>query len=407
MHCRFCRNSLKHQFVSLGHSPLANSYLDKQQTQKMEPFYPLEAYVCDNCFLVQVAEFESPQSIFGDYAYFSSYSQTWLDHAKKYAEFMKKNFSLGPSHRVVEIASNDGYLLQYFQALGVPVLGIEPAANVAKVANDRGIPTQVEFFGRSAAKKLVAENKGADLLVANNVFAHVPNLDDFVGGFKTALKPKGIITVEFPHLLNLMRETQFDTIYHEHFSYFSFFTTEKVFAAHGLKVFDVEEMSTHGGSLRVFGCHGEDDRAVSDRVLSMRKKEKDAGIERLDTYLKFAEDVVELKRNLLSLLIDLKNKGKTIVGYGAPAKGNTLLNYCGIRSDFLDYTVDKNLAKQGKYLPGSHIPIFAPEKIQETKPDYIFILPWNIKEEVLDQLSFARKWGCKFIVPIPKPRILE
>jgi len=408
MNCRFCNKQLTHQFVSLGSSPLSNSYLTREQLHKMEPFYPLEVYVCDDCFLVQLEEFESPENIFSDYAYFSSYSDTWLKHAKDYVNKMINLFGIDNKSYVVEIASNDGYLLQYFVGKGVPVLGIEPAANVAEVAEQKGIPTEVVFFGTETAKRLASEGKYADLLLGNNVLAHVPNLSDFVAGLKILLKPQGVITMEFAYLIRLMEETQFDTIYHEHFSYFSFLTAEKVFAAHGLTIFDVEELSTHGGSLRIYARHSESvNKGISESVNQLIRKEQKDGLDKIETYQTFGEKVKKIKRNILNFLIQAKEEGKTIVGYGAPAKGNTLLNYCGIKTDFIDYTVDRNPYKQGRYLPGSHIPIEAPEKIRETKPDYVFILPWNIKDEIMEQMSFIREWGGKFVIPIPKLTVYE
>lgn len=407
MKCRFCSTELKYLFISLGSSPLSNSYLSKEDLNKMEPFYPLEVYVCGNCFLVQLEEFESPKKIFGEYLYFSSYSTTWLEHAKSYAEKMANEFHLNKHSLVVEIASNDGYLLQYFVEKGIPVQGIEPAVNVAEAAKKKGIPTKTEFFGIKTAEQLVAEGKRADLLLGNNVLAHVPNLNDFVEGLKIALKPDGIITMEFPHLMQLMDNTQFDTIYHEHFSYFSFITVEQVFEKHGLILFDVEEIPTHGGSLRIYACHKDDKtKEISKRVVNMKKCELKAGFASVENYLTFEERVKSLKREILNFLIKIKEDGKIVIGYGAPAKGNTLLNYCGIGTDFIDYTVDRNPYKQGRYLPCSHIPIKPPEAIKKTKPDYIIILPWNIKEEIISQMNFARKWGAKFVTLIPKVEIL-
>jgi len=407
MNCRFCNAELKTLFVSLGFSPLANSYLSKEQLSKAEPFYPLDVYVCDKCFLVQLFEFESPENIFSDYAYFSSYSQTWLRHSQAYVDKMTSLFKINKKSLVIEIASNDGYLLQYFINKGIPVLGIEPARNVAKVALERGIPTQAVFFGTETAKRLDAQGKCADLLLGNNVLAHVPNLNDFVQGLNILLKPEGIITMEFPHLLRLMESNQFDTIYQEHFSYFSFFTVENIFSAHNLTIFDVEELSTHGGSLRIFVKHqGDNTKSISERVAKMLDKEISLGFSKISHYLIFDQQVRKIKRDLLGFLIKAKQEEKIIVGYGAAAKGNTLLNYCGIRGDFIKYVADRNPFKQGRYLPGSRIFIEHPEKIRETKPDYILILPWNIKDEVMEQLSFVRSWGGKFIIPIPELRVL-
>ena len=404
--CRFCSNLLSHTFVDLGMSPLSNAYLKLDTINKAEKFYPLHTYVCDNCFLVQLEEFETPDHIFSDYAYFSSYSETWLRHAENYTELMTQRFSLNANSQVIEIASNDGYLLQYFQKQNIPVLGIEPAANVAKVAEEKGIPSLVKFFGVSTAKELVAQGKQADLLLGNNVLAHVPDLNDFVAGMKIVLKPDGILTMEFPHVLQLILQNQFDTIYHEHFSYFSFLTVEKVFATHGLTLFDVEELPTHGGSLRIYGQHNDGKKPISDRVSLLKSKEIEAGLDQRSTYLGFGEQVKATKRHLLSFLIDIKNRGKSVVGYGAPAKGNTLLNYCGIRTDLLDYTVDRSPYKQGLFLPGTHITIYHPDKIIETKPDYLLILPWNIKDEIIEQMSHIREWGGKFVVPIPEVEVI-
>ena len=404
--CRFCSNLLKHTFVDLGMSPLSNAYLKLDSINKAEKFYPLHAYVCDNCFLVQLEEFETPDHIFSDYAYFSSYSETWLRHAENYTELMTERFGLNENSQVIEIASNDGYLLQYFQKQNIPVLGIEPAANVAKVAEEKGIPSLVKFFGVSTAQELVAQGIQADLLLGNNVLAHVPDLNDFVAGMKIVLKPDGILTMEFPHVLQLILQNQFDTIYHEHFSYFSFLTVEKVFATHGLTLFDVEELPTHGGSLRIYGQHNDGKKPISDRVSLLKSKERKAGLEQLETYLGFGDKVKSIKCDLLSFLIDAKKQGKSIVGYGAPAKGNTLLNYCGIRTDLIDYVVDRSPHKQGLFLPGTHIPIYHPDKIRETKPDYLLILPWNLKDEIMGQMADIREWGGKFIVPIPEVEIL-
>ena len=404
--CRFCSNLLSHTFVDLGMSPLSNAYLKLDTINKAEKFYPLHTYVCDNCFLVQLEEFETPEQIFSDYAYFSSYSETWLRHAENYTELMIKRFGLNANSQVIEIASNDGYLLQYFQKQNISVLGIEPAANVAKVAEEKGIPSLVKFFGVSTAKELVNQGIQAHLLLGNNVLAHVPDLNDFVAGMKIVLKPDGILTMEFPHVLQLILQNQFDTIYHEHFSYFSFLTVEKVFATHGLTLFDVEELPTHGGSLRIYGQHNDGKKPISDRVSLLKSKEIEAGLDQRSTYLGFGEQVKATKRHLLSFLIDIKNRGKSVVGYGAPAKGNTLLNYCGIRTDLLDYTVDRSPYKQGLFLPGTHITIYHPDKIIETKPDYLLILPWNIKDEIIEQMSHIREWGGKFVVPIPEVEVI-
>lgn len=406
--CRFCGAALRHTFTDLGMSPPCESFLSADQLNQMEPFYPLHVHVCERCFLVQLEEYVSPQAIFTEYAYFSSYSASWLAHAKTYTERMVDRFRLGNESLVVELASNDGYLLQYFMEQGVPVLGVEPAANVAKEAIKKGVPSLVKFFGKEVAEHMVREGTRADLIVGNNVFAHVPDLCSFVGGMKILLKPQGVITLEFPHLMRLMEGNQFDTIYHEHFSYFSFLTAVKVLAKFDLTVFDVEELSTHGGSLRVYARHADDaSHAVSQRVRELAQRETDAGFTRLETYRSFDEQVKETKRRILSFLIEAKRAGKTVAGYGAPGKGNTLLNYCAIRTDFLDYTVDRNPYKHGKFLPGTHIPIFPPEKIRETKPDYVFILPWNLKSEIREQLSYIRAWGGEFVVPIPDVEVFE
>jgi hypothetical protein len=406
--CRFCATPLKHTLVDLGMSPLCESYISPEQLNQMEPFYPLHVYVCENCYLAQLEEYVRPEDIFTEYAYFSSYADSWLQHAKKYTELMVERFGINAHSLVVELASNDGYLLQYFVEKGVPVLGIEPARNVAKVAIEKGIPTLIEFFGEKIAVDLVSKGKKADLVLGNNVLAQVPALNDFVHGMKVLLKSHGVITVEFPHLVRLMEENQFDTIYHEHFSYFSFLAVEKVFAAHGLTIFDVDELSTHGGSLRIYVKHTEDrTKPVTVKVKELRMREEVAGLAQMQTYSVFSEKVKETKRKLLEFLIQAKRDGKRICGYGAPGKGNTLLNYCGIRTDFLDYTVDRNPYKQGKFTPGTHIPIFSPDQIQQTRPDYLFILPWNFKDEIINQMSYIRDWGGKFIVPIPEVKVYE
>jgi SAM-dependent methyltransferase len=405
--CRFCGHALQTTFVDLGMSPLCQTHIEPQQLNSMEPFFPLHAWVCERCFLVQLEEYVAPANIFSEYAYFSSFADSWVEHARKYSVLMRERFGINRDSLVMEIASNDGYLLQHFVAAAVPVLGIEPAANIAKVAQDKGIRTEVCFHGRASADKVVAKYGQADLLLGNNVLAHVPDLNDFVAGMKRLLKPTGVITMEFPHLQRLMEQNQFDTIYHEHFSYFSFFTVEQVFAAHGLTLFDVDELSTHGGSIRIYARHEHDSsKPLSTRAQQLRARELALGFNRLQTYQNFAEQVKSTKRKILSLLIELKNRGASIVGYGAPGKGNTLLNYCGIRTDLLSYTVDRNPYKQGKYTPGTHIPILSPDTIRDTRPDYIFILPWNLKDEISTQMSFVRDWGGKFIVPIPEPQIL-
>jgi len=405
--CRFCGTDLHFTFVDLGMSPLCESYIGPEQLNQMEPFFPLHVYVCEHCFLVQLEEYVSPQDIFSEYAYFSSYSDTWLKHAKTYTDMIVERLELDDHSFVVELASNDGYLLQYFVEKGIPVLGIEPAVNIAEVAVEIGVPTLVEFFGDELARELAANGKQADLIIGNNVLAQVPDLNSFVSGIKSLLKPNGVVTLEFPHLMCLMEDNQFDTIYHEHFSYFSLIAVENIFTVHGLSIFDVEEIPTHGGSLRIFACHtGNPGKPVEPQVIELKSREQAAGFTKLETYTLFGEQVKETKRKLLNFLIMAKQDGKVVVGYGAPGKGNTLLNYCGIRTDFLEYTVDRNPYKQGKYLPGTHIPIFHPDKIRETKPDFVMILPWNFKDEIMEQVGYIREWGGQFVVPIPEVTVL-
>jgi hypothetical protein len=404
--CRFCGHPLTVTFVDLGMSPLCQTHIATGQLNQMEPFYPLHARVCDQCFLVQLEEFVAPADIFSEYAYFSSYSDSWVEHARRYCLAMRDRFGLDGSSRVVEIASNDGYLLQHFVAMGIAVLGVEPAANVAATANARGIPTLVRFFGSRTAADLRASHGPASLLLGNNVLAHVPHLNDFVAGMQILLADDGVITMEFPHLEQLMAGNQFDTIYHEHFSYFSFMTVEQVFASHGLTLFDVEELPTHGGSLRVFARHAANAaRPVTARVIALRDRELAAGFGRVDTYARFADQVHETKRGILEFLIGARRAGKKIAGYGAPGKGNTLLNYCGIRTDFLAFTVDRNPYKQGKYTPGTRIPILAPEALDDYRPDYIFVLPWNLLDEIMGKLDHARRWGARFVTPIPRLQV--
>jgi SAM-dependent methyltransferase len=405
--CRLCGKRLEHTFVDLGMSPLCESFLSADQLDSMEPFFPLHVQVCSNCFLVQLREYVSPEHIFSEYAYFSSYSTSWVAHAKAYCGMIKDRLGLGAKSLVVELASNDGYLLQHFLPLGVPVLGIEPAANVAKVAVEKGIPTRVAFFGVALAEKLVAEGLRADLIAGNNVLAQVPNLNDFVDGMRRLLKPEGVITLEFPHLLRLVEGNQFDTIYHEHFSYFSFVTIEKLAARHGLKLIDVEELPTHGGSIRVYLVQKASRRQHSKSVADMLVRERDLGFLNIGTYASFAEQVRHTKRKLLELLIKAKDDGKRVCGYGAPGKGNTLLNYCGIGVDFLDFTVDRNPYKHGRFTPGMHIPIYDVDAINGTKPDYIFILPWNLRQEIVLQMRHIADWGGKFIVPIPEVEVVD
>ena len=399
--CRSCGTHLETTFVDLGMSPLANSLLTSEQALVMEPFYPLHVRVCAKCFLVQLEEFEPPEHIFSDYLYFSSYSDAWLAHCSRYADKMVAMLGLGPRSKVVEVASNDGYLLQFFAKRGIPVLGIEPARNVAKVAIDKGIPSEVAFFGRRTAERLGSEHS-ADLIAAKNVLAHVPNINDFVAGFKALLKAGGTITVEFPHLMQLIHHNQFDTIYHEHFSYLSLLSVEFIFERHGLSLYDVEEVPTHGGSLRIFAGHSDEKRASQPGLLSVREKERAAKLDRLETYTSFPEAVVQMKCDVLEFFVAQRRAGKTVVGYGAAAKGNSLLNYCGVGPEFMHYVVDRSPHKQGRFLPGSHIPVFDPSRILETRPDNVFILPWNLRDEIVSQMGAIRSWGGKFAIPIPR-----
>jgi len=405
--CRLCGSKTEHTFVDLGMSPLCESFLLPDQLDTMEPYFPLRASVCGECFLVQLNEYVRPEHIFSEYAYFSSYSTTWVDHAKAYCEMIAARLGLGSDSLVVELASNDGYLLQHFLPMGVPVLGIEPAANVAKVAVDKGIPTRVDFFGVALADALVAEGRQADLIAGNNVLAQVPDLNDFVAGMRRLLKPEGVITLEFPHLQRLMQENQFDTIYHEHFSYFSLTTIDIMAARHGLKLIEVEELPTHGGSLRVYLAHAASSRQVAPMVVALLEREERLGLRDCRTYASFDDQVRQTKRRLLSFLIEAKDAGKSICGYGAPGKGNTLLNYCGIGRDFLDFTVDRNPYKHGRFTPGQHIPIYPVEAIDSARPDYVLILPWNLKAEIVRQMRHIGDWGGKFVVPIPEVAVID
>jgi len=402
--CRFCSAPLHEVFADLGMSPLSNAFVPAERANEMEMFFPLTAYVCTECFLVQVPEFEAPDRIFSDtYAYFSSFSDTWLAHVRRYVDEMIDRYEIGSSSQVVEIASNDGYLLQYFVARSVSVLGIEPAANCARAAEERGVRTITAFFNSQTAQSIAA-----DLLLGNNVLAHVPDLNDFVEGLRIALKPQGVITMEFPHLLHLIEENQFDTIYHEHFSYFSFMTVQRIFAAHGLTIHDVEQLPTHGGSLRIHAQRTDSGtQAVSANVANLLDVERNAGIDRIETYRRFAAAAQKVKRDLLRFLIDAKEAGKRVAAYGAPAKGNTLLNYCGIRTDLLPFTVDRSPHKQGTLLPGTRIPVHAPDDLIGARPDYVLILPWNIKDEITQQMSCVREWGGRFVVPIPRLQVLD
>ena len=406
--CRFCGEPLTFTMVDLGKSPLCQTMLDRTQLSEMEPFFPLRVYVCGSCSLVQLEEFVSPSEIFSDYNYFSSYSDSWLEHARRYVDLMVTRFGLDSNSQVVELASNDGYLLQYFVEAEIPALGIEPAANVAEVARARGIETMVEFFTTELGRRLAGGGLKADLILGNNVLAQVPDINDFVGGLKPLLAPRGVVTIEFPHLFTLIAENQFDTIYHEHFSYFSFTSASRIFDAHGITLWDVEELPTHGGSLRIYGRHAEDPtKPLTDRANEMLAREDQLGVDELATYASFGRNVEKTKRDLLSFLIDARNEGKTVVGYGAPGKGNTLLNYCGVRTDLLDYTVDRSPAKHGRFLPGTHIPVHTPDRILETKPDYVLILPWNLRTEIAAQMAAITEWGGKFVVPIPQLEIFD
>ena len=405
--CRFCQSRLTTTFADLGATPLSNRFLSADQFAAMEPNYPLHAYVCDECLLVQLEEFESPQAIFGNYAYFSSYSDTWLDHARRYVASMVERFGLVRKSHVVEVASNDGYLLQYFVERRISALGIEPAANVARQAVAKGVPTEVAFFGVETAQRLAEQGHRADLLVGNNVLAHVPDINDFVAGLRILLAPSGTVTMEFPHLLRLIEGNQFDTIYHEHFSYFSLLTVERIFAAHGLRLFDVEELPTHGGSIRIYACASDQPRASTGQVESLKAIEAEAGLHDLENYRSFNSRAQAVKRQLLSFLIEAKDSGKSIAAYGCPAKGNTLLNYCGIRTDFIDFTVDRSPHKQGRFLPGSRIPIRHSDELRKARPDYVLILPWNLRDEIIDQVGYIAEWGGKFVVPIPEVQMVS
>jgi SAM-dependent methyltransferase len=401
--CRFCGAGLLRTFVDLGMSPLCETYPAAADFNRGETYYPLHVYVCTECWLVQLEEYESAENIFSDYAYFSSYSDSWLKHCEKYCNAMKTRFALGKQSFVVEVASNDGYLLQYFVRMDVPVLGIEPAANVAKVAVEKGVPTLVRFFGTQAAKELAAEGRTADLVLGNNVLAQVPDLNDFVDGLKFLLKPEGVLTLEFPHLLRLIELNEFDTIYHEHFSYFSLISTIKIMESHGLRVFDVDELKSHGGSLRVYACLASGQtHAVAPNVQKVIADEINAKLDTVEGYESFARQVKETKLELVEFLLTAAKQGKKVAGYGAPGKSATLLHYCGLGKDLIEYTVDRNSYKQGRHLPGNHIPIHHPDRIRETRPDYVVILPWNLKDEIMQQLRYIREWGGRFVVPIPK-----
>ncbi len=404
MLCRFCKTPLHHEFIDLFNAPASNSFLTKEQLNEPETFYPLKVFVCDNCFLVQVDEYKKSDAIFdSNYAYFSSYSTTWLAHSKKYTEMAVQRFRLGKDSLAVEIASNDGYLLQYFREKGVPVLGIEPTENTAEAARQKGVETITKFFGSALARELAGRGLRADLLLGNNVLAHVPDIVDFVAGMKALLKPDGVITMEFPHLMQLVDNNQFDTIYHEHFSYLSFYVVERIFADQGLSLFDVEEIPTHGGSLRIFGRHKENEALpVTTNVGALRAVEKAKGIDSLDYYRDFQRRAFSVKQRLLQFLIDASQEGRTVAAYGAAAKGNTLLNYAGVKADLISFVSDANPTKQNKYLPASHIPVVSEQRIRDDHPDYVIILPWNIRDEIRKQLDYIRDWGGSFVVFIPR-----
>ena len=405
--CRFCSSSLNRIFIDLGKTPLANSFLDESELKKDELIIPLIAYVCEKCFLVQLKESSSPNEIFSNYAYFSSYSTTWLKHAESYVEMMLENYQFTKDSLVIELASNDGYLLQYFKEKKIPVLGIEPAENVAKSAIKKGIDTRIDFFTKDLALNLKNNQKQADLIIANNVLAHVPELNDFVHGIKILLKDDGLATLEFPHLLNLIEKNQFDTIYHEHFSYFSFLTVINIFKHHELEIFHVQELSTHGGSLRLFVKHKSNDNfSITPEIKNILDKESKAGLDKIGTYTNFTVSAEKIKEDLLNFLHDCKKNNKQVIGYGAPAKGNTLLNFCNIDKTLISYTVDKNIHKQGKYLPGIQIPIKSLEEIKKTKPDFVLILPWNLQNEIINEINYIQDWGGKFVIPIPEVKIL-
>lgn len=408
MNCRFCNTPLEHVFIDLVNSPASNSFLTTEKLNEPETFFPLKVFTCHSCFLVQIDEYKKSDAIFNsEYVYFSSYSTSWLAHAKRYTDLMTERFGLKESSCVIELASNDGYLLQYFLEKKIPVLGIEPTKNTAEVAIKKGIHTITEFFGSALGKSLVEKGIKADLLLGNNVLAHVPDIVDFVGGMKFILKPQGVVTMEFPHLLQLVRNNQFDTIYHEHFSYLSLFTAKQIFESQGLEIFDVDELPTHGGSLRIYAKHKEDaTKAISDNVAAVISKELKDGINKLSYYSNFTQHAAKVKTELLKFLIDQKESGKKVAGYGAAAKGNTLLNYCGVKSDFIDFVVDANPAKQNKFLPASHIPVVNEAHLKNAKPDFVIILPWNLKEEITQQLSYIREWDGRFVIPIPQLQIL-
>jgi hypothetical protein len=408
MKCRFCQNELTHEFIDLVNSPPSNAFLSEEQLNEPEAFYPLRVFVCEGCFLVQIDEYKKSEEIFSEeYVYFSSYSSMWLEHAKTYADMIIQKLALNRLSRVIEIGSNDGYLLQYFLEKQIPCLGVEPTKSTAQAAKGKGIDVIEEFFGTRLARELVARGKKADLLIGNNVLAHVPDIHDFVQGLKIILKETGVVNMEFPHLMQLVENNQFDTIYHEHFSYLSLFTVRKIFASHGLKLFDVEELPTHGGSLRIYAAHAEDTtHDISENITEMLMKESSLGMQDLSYYAHFQDRADQIKYELVSFLIEQKRRGKKVVAYGAAAKGNTLLNYCGVKRDLIEFVVDASPYKQGKFLPGSHIPVVSEELIGKTRPDFVLILPWNIKDEIMGQLEYIREWCGNFVIPIPEVNIL-
>ena len=408
MNCRHCKTELEHCFIDLGFAPPSNAYLSESDLRKPEQYFPLKLFVCEICWLVQTEDYVEADELFSnDYAYFSSVSQSWLEHAKNYVEMITERLELGMQSHVIEIAANDGYLLKNFVEAGIPCLGIEPTESTARVAESLGIPILGEFFGKQLGKNLSAEGRQADLIIGNNVYAHVPDINDFTAGLKAALKPGGTITLEFPHLLQLIEHNQFDTVYHEHFSYLSLFTVMQVFSKAGLRIWNVEELSTHGGSLRVYGCHVEDTREENLSVSSILRKEQEHGLQDINTYRDFQLKVDRVKNDLLTFLIDQKRQGKKVAAYGAAAKGNTLLNYAGVKPDLMSFVCDAAQSKQGKFLPGSHIPILQPAVLREEKPDYILILPWNIQEEVVRKTDYVREWGGKFVIAVPSLKKLE
>jgi hypothetical protein len=407
MQCRFCKTELKHVFIDLVNSPASNSFLNSEQLSEPETFYPLKVFTCHNCFLVQIDEYKKSDTIFNnEYVYFSSYSTSWLQHAREYTELMVQRFGYNKESQIIEVASNDGYLLQYFKEKNIPVLGIEPTANTAEIAINKGIDCIIDFFGIQLARELSAKNLRADLLLGNNVLAHVPDIVDFVSGMQIILKDEGVVTMEFPHLMQLINNNQFDTIYHEHFSYFSFSTVKRIFESQGLELFDVDEILTHGGSLRIYAKHVRDNsKSISSNVQVLLTKEEENGLKELSYYNNFQQKALAVKLNLIDFLVAQKRENKKVAAYGAAAKGNTLLNYCGIKNDLIEFVVDANPHKQNKFLPASHLPVVTEERLKELRPDYIIIFPWNLKEEIMNQLAYIKEWGGRFVIPIPKLQI--